>query len=222
MNKLEEQYYQIVENFPEISPINNSIYHLMIPVKKEVFLDLKYKNYPKEPKVRLIKGKNKIFNLRRIISSLRDWDKRSPLSMVELIKEIFLLIKSVELNQILIKGEFLEGLIGMCQNGHPNKLTGLLGVNKGIVSEFILPSRACTVAEKDFEIFRPSCSIPFDFSYEGTFISRPSGELSINENLSKIFKKRRFTMLLAYAYTDLSCIRCYDSTGNNLELIVMD
>ncbi|KKK43071.1 hypothetical protein LCGC14_1354410 [marine sediment metagenome] len=221
MTKLEEQYHQIVENFPEISPINNSISHLRIPIKKEVFLDLKYKNYPKEPKAKLIKG-NQIFNLRRMISSLRDWDKRSPLSMVELIKEIFLLIKSVELNQILIKREFLEGLIGMCQSGHPHKLTGLLSVNKGIVSEFILPSRACTVAEKDFEIFRPSCSIPLDFSYEGTFISRPSGELSINENLSKIFKKRRFTMLLAYPYIDLSCIRCYDSLGNNLELIVMD
>ena len=110
----------------------------------------------------------------------------------------------------------------MCKQNHPRKLRGILGVQKGIVSEYILPSRACTDSEKDFVIFKATCNLPLDLSYEGTFISRPSGMLSTNEKLNQIFKKRRFTMLLAHPYNLSDNIKCFDTSGQILKHIVID
>jgi hypothetical protein len=101
-------------------------------------------------------------------------------------------------------------------------MRGLLGVHKGIVSEYIVPSRACTDRKKDFEFFRTTCSIPLDFSYEGTFISRPSGDLSTNEKLNEIFKRRRFTMLLAHPYNRPDSIKCFDTSGSIIKHIIID
>ena len=90
---------------------------------------------------------------------------------------------------------------------------GLLSVKKGLVSEYVLPSKSCrSILEKEFEIFRPSCSIPLDVSNEGTFISRPSGDFHYEE-LNLIFKKRRFTMLLGYPYENMDCIKCFNKMG---------
>ncbi|MBY9017537.1 MAG: hypothetical protein KGD66_01785, partial [Candidatus Lokiarchaeota archaeon] len=164
----------------------------------------------------------KLFKMQRIVSSLRDWNDFPPLSIVELLKEIFLLIESMESNQILIQKDFLNGLMDICKTQHPNKLVGLLGVKKGLVSEYILPSKSCTDPETNFEIFRPTCSIPLDVSNEGTFISRPSGDLSSNEELNLIFKKRRFTMLLGYPYENMDCIKCFDANGKTLEVVLRD
>jgi len=223
MDYLEEEYQEIIGTYPEASTLEGDIFHLQIPVYKDIFLDLNYKKYPKRPKAKLVKENCKPFNLYRVISSLRDWDKRSPFSILEIIQEIFLLIESIIKNQILIKKEFLDGLLDMRQNIHPRKLRGLLGVKNGIVSEFILPSRACIDPRKDFEILSmKTCSIPLNFSYEGTFISRPSGNHLINEELNKVFKKRRFTMLLAYPYNTLDCIKCFDSTGKVLQIKIVD
>ena len=122
---------------------------------------------------------------------MRYWNHRSAISVLEVIDEILLLIDNIELNQIMIKKEFLDGLVDMCQRNHPRSMRGILGVHKGVVSEYILPSRACTDSKKDFEIFRTTCMIPLNFSYEGTLISRPSGSLSTNEKLNEIFKRRR-------------------------------
>jgi len=223
MNYLEEQYQEIIGAYPEASTFREAIYHLQIPVYKEIFLDINYKKYPKRPKAKLIELDGKSFNLYRVVSSLRDWDIRTPLSIVGLINEIFLLIESMTKNQILIKKEFFDGLIDMCQKIHPRKLRGLLGVKNGIVSEFILPSRACTDAKKDYEILSmQTCKIPLNFSHEGTFISRPSGNHAINEKLNKIFSKRRFTMLLVHPYNTLDCIHCFDSKGDVLDIKIID
>lgn len=222
MDVAEEQYKKILGVFPDVKLIKNNKYHLKIPIKNEIFLDINFKNYPKRPKANLTKSNGKIFKLYRVISSLRGWYSSAPPSILELIMEIFSYIKSLELNQIQINKEFLDSLMDMCQKRHPIKLIGLLGVKKGIVSEYILPSRACTDPRKDFAIFRPTCIFPLDFSYEGTFISRPSGELSTNEKLNIIFKKRRFTMLIAYPYNDINCLRCFDTYGNILESIVIE
>jgi len=219
---IEKQYNEIVEAFPEITFIANTNYHLRYQVKKDVFLDLDFRNYPKKPKAKLINDEGKHFKLHRVVSSLRDWKDFPPLSIVELLREIFLLIESMELNQILIRKDFLFSLMDICKTQHPHKIVGLLGVKKGIVSEYILPSRSCSDPEKEFEIFRPTCNIPLDFSNEGTFISRPSGDLSINEELNLIFKKRHFTMLLGYPYENLGCVKCFDTNGNTLEVVLKD
>ena len=223
MNYLEELYQEIFGAYPEASKVRGAIFHLHIPVYKDFLVDINYKKYPKRPKAKLVKIGVNSFNLYRIVSSLRDWDRRSPLSILDLIKEIFLLIQSIVNNQILINKEFFDGLIDMCQKIHPRKLRGLLGVKNGIVTEFILPSRACIDAKKDYEIWSMrTCSIPLNLSYEGTFISRPSGNHSINEKLNKIFSKRRFTMLLAHPYNTLDCIKCFDSNGDVLQIKIID
>ena len=220
MHNREEQHQKILKRYPEAFLVKNSIYHLKIPIRNEVYLDINYKNYPKRPRAKLVKSNGNSFKLYRVISSLRDWNKKTFPSILELIEEIFLIIDTMESNQILVDKEFLNGLMNLCKNAHPKKLVGLLGVKKGIVTEYILPSRTCTDPKKPFEVI--SCSIPLDLSYEGTFISRPSSDLSSNENLNKVFKKRRFTMLLVHPYNSLDCIRCFDTTGNLLELIIVD
>jgi hypothetical protein len=223
MDYLEEQYEEIIGAYPEASTVRGAIFHLQIPVYKEILLDINYKKYPKRPKAKLVEIDVNSFNLYRVVSSLRDWDKKSPRSILELLNEIFLLIESIIKNQILIKKEFFNGLVDMCQNIHPRKLRGLLGVKNGLVSEFILPSRACIDAKKDVEIWSmQSCSILLNLSHEGTFISRPSGNHSINEKLNKIFKKRRFTMVLAHPYNTLDCIQCFDSNGDVLQIKIID
>ena len=60
------------------------------------------------------------------------------------------------------------------------KLVGLLSVKKDLVSEYVF-LRNLLVIRKDFEIFRPSCSIPLDVSDESTFIS-PFGDFSLIKN----------------------------------------
>ncbi|MHA1670200.1 MAG: hypothetical protein ACTSV5_06420 [Promethearchaeota archaeon] len=219
---IEEQYNEIIETFPEIEFIVNTKYHLRYQVKNDVFLELNFKNYPKKPKAKLTNYKGKRFKLQRIVSSLRDWNDLPPLSIVELLKEIFLLIESMESNQILIQKDFLYGLMDICRTQHPHKLVGLLSVKKGLVSEYVLPSKSCTDPETNFEIFRPTCSVPLDVSNEGTFISRPSGDLSSNEELNLIFKKRRFTLLLGYPYESIDCIKCFDTNGNTLDVVLKE
>lgn len=223
MDKAEKQYQMVNEALPDASFIKNTNYHVRIPVKNEIFLDINFKRYPKIPEVKLIKSDGKTFGLNKVIASLRDWYKTTPPSILELTEEIQSLIKCLELNQIKVNKDLLNGLMEICKNRHPVKLVGLLSVKKGIVSEYILPSRACTDVIKNVEVWGGrSCSIPFSLSHEGTFISRPSGKLSTNEKLNKVFKKRRFTMLLSHPYNNLKCVKCFDSYGKILELIVVD
>ena len=219
--KRKEQYQDLIKQFPDIRFIGKA--RLKLPIIKDVFLVIKFKRYPKKASAKLINKKGQHFNLYRVSSILREWDKESPVMISDLIKEILLIVNSLMADQIVIKKDLLEGLMDMCKQTHPHKLVGLLGVKKGIVSEYILPARSCTDPIKDFTLMgQQTCSIPLDFSYEGTFISRPSGELSTNEKLNIVFKKRRFTLLLAYPYNAPNCVKCFDRYGSDLKLVVED
>jgi len=221
MDIRKDEYLKVLNKFPDVISVDGDNFHLHFEINNEIFLDIDFRKYPKKIKAYLIKNKRNKFKLSRIVSSLQKWSEHSAVSVLEIIDEILLLIDNLKLNQIMIKKNFLEGLIDMCQKNHPKKMRGILGVHKGVVSEYIIPSRACTDGKKDFEIFRPTCSLPLDFSYEGTFISRPSGDLSINEKLNQIFKKRRFTMLLAHPYVISDNIKCFDTSGQILEHIII-
>lgn len=222
MDIRKEEYRKVLEKFPDVISIGGDDFHLHLEINDEILLEVDFRKYPKKLKAYLIRNKADKFKLNKIVTSLRYWNKHSADSVLEIIDEILLLIDNMKLNQIMIKKDFLEGLVDMCQKGHPKKMKGILGVHKGVVSEYIVSSRACTDSNKDFEIIRPTCSVPLDFSYEGTFISRPSGTLSTNEKLNQIFKKRRFTMLLAYPYNISDNIKCFDTSGQILEHIIID
>jgi len=222
MDIRKEEYRKVLEKFPDVISIGGDDFHLHLKINDEILLEVDFRRYPKKLKAYLIRSKADKFKLNKIVTSLRYWNKHSADSVLEIIDEILLLIDNMKLNQIMIKKDFLEGLVDMCKKGHPKKMKGILGVHKGVVSEYIVSSRACTDSNKDFEIIRPTCSIPLDFSYEGTFISRPSGTLSTNEKLNQIFKKRRFTMLLAYPYNLSDNIKCFDTSGQILEHIIID
>jgi len=222
MDLRKEEYLKVLNKFPDVISVGGDNFHLHFEINNEILLGVDFRKYPKKMKAYLIKNKRDKFKLSRIVSSLRYWNKCSAVSVLEIIDEILLLIDNLKLNQIMIKKDFLEGLVDMCQKNHPQKMRGILGVHKGTVSEYIIPSRACTDSKKDFEIFRTTCTIPLDFSYEGTFISRPSGSLSTNEKLNQIFKRRRFTMLLAHPYNLSDNIKCFDTSGQILEHIIID
>ena len=222
MDIRKEEYRKVLEKFPDVISISGDDFHLHLEINDEILLEVDFRKYPKKLKAYLIRNKADKFKLNRIVTSLRYWNKHSADSVLEIIDEILLLIDNMKLNQIMIKKNFLEGLVDMCKKGHPKKMKGILGVHKGVVSEYIVSSRACTDSNKDFEIIRPTCNIPLDFSYEGTFISRPSGTLSTNEKLNQIFKKRRFTLLLAYPYNLSDNIKCFDTSGQILEHIIID
>jgi len=222
MDVRKEEYLKILDKFPDVISVGGYKYLLQFEINSEILLEVDFRRYPKKLKAYLIKNQSDKFKLSRIVSSLRYWNKKTAVPVLEIIDEILLLIDNMKLNQIMIKKDFLEGLVDMCQKGHPKKMKGVLGVHKGVVSEYIISSRACTDNKKNFEIIRSTCSLPLDFSYEGTFISRPSGTLSKNEKLNQIFKKRRFTMLLAYPYNISDNIKCFDTTGQLLEHIIID
>ena len=217
-----EEYLKVLEKFPDVISIGGDNFHLHFEIINQVMLEVDFRKYPKKMKVYLVKNKRRKFKLSRVVSALRYWDEHSAVSVLEVIEEILLLIDNLKLNQIMIKRNFLEGLVDMCKQIHPKKIRGVLGVHRGVVSEYILPSRACTDNKKEFEIISQSCNLPFDVSYEGTFISRPSGSLSTNEKLNQIFKRRRFTMLMAHPYNLLDNIRCFDTSGQILELIIIE
>jgi hypothetical protein len=222
MDIRKEEYRKVLEKFPDVISIGGDDFHLHLEINDEILLEVDFRKYPKKLKAYLIRNKADKFKLNKIVTTLRYWNKHSTDSVLEIIDEILLLIDNMKLNQIMIKKDFLEGLVDMCKKGHPKKMKGILGVHKGVVSEYIVSSRACTDSDKDFEIIRPTCSIPLDFSYEGTFISRPSGTLSTNEKLNQIFKKRRFTMLLAHPYNLSDSIKCFDTSGKILEHVIID
>jgi hypothetical protein len=117
-----------------------------------------------------------------------------------------------------------QGLIDMAKKYHPQKVQGILSVDKGKVSELIIPAIRCAQPSYANRInyvnFQPFCQLPFDFSYEGTFISRPNGNLSGNKALDAVMRKRRFTMLLAYPYDKPECIKIIDRDGKDLNYVI--
>ncbi|MHA1439571.1 MAG: Mov34/MPN/PAD-1 family protein [Promethearchaeota archaeon] len=214
MESRERQYQEIIKVFPQIQLVNNYIFHFIIPLKRNFKLEVKFKSYPKKPKVFLINPEGEIFkNLDMMVNSLRNWKKKNPPSMIDLINEILLLIESTESNEILIKRELINGILGLCKEQHPREIVGLLRVNKGLVTEYILPPGAKTSEVSG--VFFPG-RIPIDPTLEGTIHSHPTGyPYPSKGDLDGIFKKKRFHFIIGFPYNYYN-IRCFDQKGNEL------
>ncbi len=212
----------IFKKYPQASKFKNRGYNLRIPLTNEVDLSINFKKYPNPPKVKLIKHNGRTFKLGNILSHLRDWNIRHPFAVVNVVDEVFLVIESI-LNRVIPFTETcFQGLIEMAKQYHPIKVQGVLSVDKGKVSELIIPAIKC--AEPGNRInyinLQSFCTLPFDFSYEGTFISRPDGDLTRNEVFNVVMRKRRFTMLLGYPYDKPENIRLVDRDGKELKYVV--
>ena len=156
MDIKKEEYQKIIDKFPDVISIDGNNYNLLFKINDKNLLEVDFRKYPKKVKAYLVNDKRERFRLSRVVSSLRDWHERTAVSVLELIDEILLLIDNLKLNQITIKKDFLEGLVDICKEIHPKKIRGVLGVHKGVVSEYILPSNACSNTQKEFEIISRS------------------------------------------------------------------
>lgn len=212
----------IFQKYPQASKFKNREFHLRIPLTEEVDLSINFRRYPAPPKVILMKNNGRTFKLNNILSYLRDWDERQPFAIVNVVDEVFLLIESIINRLIPFTESCFQGLIEMCNKHHPNKIQGVLSVNKGKVSNLIIPAIKCAEPETrlNYVNFQSFCVLPFDLSYEGTFLSRPDGDLSKNEKLNQVLKRRRFTMLIAYPYNDPNNVILYDRDGNELKYVI--
>lgn len=221
MEIIETEYQKIIEAFPNATIVNNFIFHIRIPLINDVIIDINYKKYPKKPKVVLIKEDGQVYDtIDTMILTLKSWKKKNPVSIVELINEIFAFVKSMQFNEILIKKELLEGIMALCREQHPREILGLLRMDKGAVIEFILPPGALTSDSSG--IFFPS-RLPLDTSLEGTVHSHPSGNPypSLGD-LNNIFKKKRFHFIIAYPYNNLNSIKCFDKNGKELKFKIIN
>lgn len=221
MEIIENEYQKIIKSFPNAEIIDNYISHIKIPLLNDVFLDIDYRKYPKRPKVVLIKENGQIFsNLDTVILSLKSWKKKNPLPIVELINELFMFVNNMQSNEILINRELLNGIMALCREQHPREILGLLRVEKGITTEFILPPGALTSDSSG--IFFPS-RLPLDPSLEGTVHSHPSGNpVPSLGDLNNVFKLKRFHFILAYPYNRLDCVKCFDKNGKELKFKIIN
>ena len=222
MSFLDKNAEMIFQKYPKTVKVKGKNHFLSIPLINDVSISIDFKKYPSSPKVKLVKDNGESFKLTSVLSYLRNWNESNPPNVVDVLDEIFLIIESLKNNLIPFSEDCFQGLIGMCQNQHPKKIQGVLSVDKGLVSELIIPSSKCVNPDEKINYlnFQSQCSLPFDLSYEGTFISRPDGDLSKNKHLNRIFKKRRFTMLLAYPYDDPNNIKLFDRRGNELTYMI--
>ncbi|MFX1259775.1 MAG: hypothetical protein ACFFAN_18135 [Promethearchaeota archaeon] len=221
MKDVEEEFKKIFETFPNAIFVDNIISHVKIPLINNVFLDINYKRYPKRPKVTLIKSNGQIYkNLDTMILSLKSWKKNSAISIVELINEIIVFVNSMQSNEVLIKKELLNGVLALCRNQHPKEILGLLRMDKGIVSEYILPPGALT--SNSSGVFFPS-RIPLDSSLEGTIHSHPSGNPNPSlGDLNGVFVHKRFHFIVAYPYNSLNCVKCFNNKGNEIPFKIIN
>lgn len=221
MEVIEEQYQKVIEAFPNTILVKNFISHLKIPLMNDVFLDVDYSKYPKRPKVILTNPNGQVYKkLDMMISSLRSWKKKDAISIVELISEILAFIEGMKLSAITIKKDLINGILALCREHHPREILGLLRVDKGIVSEFILPPGALTSDSSG--VYSPR-RIPFDPSIEGTVHSHPTGNPNPSQtDLKGVFMKKRFHIIVGYPYNSLNCVKCFDQKGNSIKLQVID
>ncbi|MEE9379002.1 MAG: Mov34/MPN/PAD-1 family protein [Candidatus Lokiarchaeia archaeon] len=221
MEVIEEQYQKVIEAFPNTIVVDNFISHLKIPLMNEVFLDIDYSKYPKKPKVILTKTDGQIYKkVDRMISSLMSWKKKNTISIVELISEILAFIEGMRSNTITINKDLINGILALCKEHHPREILGLLRVDKGIVTEFILPPGAVTSNKSG--VFFPR-RMPSDPSLEGTVHSHPNGNPNPSPtDLMSIFMRGRFHIIVAYPYIDLNCVKCFDRKGKVIKLQITD
>lgn len=221
MEIIENQYQKVVEAFPNIILINNRISHVKLPLMNEVFLDVDYSKYPKRPKVILIKADGQNFKkVDNMIPSLVSWTKKNAISIVELINEILGFIEGMRSNKITIEADLINGILGLCRDNHPREILGLLRVDKGIITEFILPPGAITTEKSGVYNLR---RMALDSSLEGTVHSHPNGNPNPSPtDLKSIFTTRRFHIIVGFPYNNLNCVKCFDQKGKVMNLQVID
>jgi len=221
MEILEQEYQKVLEAFPNVGLINNLIYHINLPLINDVSLEINFKNYPKKPKVILIREDGQTDkSLDMILTALNSWKKKTPLSIADLINEIHIFIKRMQTKEILIKKDLLNGIFALCRNQHPREILGLLRVDNWVVTEYILPPGALTSVQDG--VFFPS-RLPLDPSLEGTVHSHPSGNpVPSLGDLNNVFKLKRFHFILAYPYNSLDCVKCFDKNGQELKFKIIN
>jgi len=218
MEKIEQQYQKIVLKFPETIVIDNSITHVRIPLKENIFLDINYKKYPKKPKIKFIKSEGQIYSkLDSILPSLKNWGKEKPLDVVNLVDDIIRFIKNLESREVAIKKELLMGILALCRDQHPREIIGLLRIENGITTEFILPPGA--LRSEQSGVFSPN-RLGIDPTLEGTVHSHPSGLALPSAEDLKLFRKYRFNFIIGFPY-NLNGIKCYDANGAELKVEVI-
>ena len=212
---IEDQYYKVFEKYPQLETVNTLIHHLRIPLINNVFLDLDFKKYPKRPKAKLIKPNGEEFdNLKTMITSLKTWKKKEAPDILELIHEIVLVVERMEKTEVMIKKELLEGILALARDKHPNEIVGLLRIENGVTTEFVLPPGA--ISNSSNAVFFPS-RIPLDSSLVGTVHSHPSGNpYPSSTDLERVFRSRFFNFIVAYPY-NFQTVRCFDQLGNELQ-----
>ncbi len=215
-NIIEEQYQKIIETFPDAIIVDNYIFHVKIPlVVNDVYLDINFKKYPKKPKVIWIKSNGETYkNLGTVIRTLLTWKKKNAPPVVELINEILAFVNMMQTNEIGIEAELLDGLLALCRQQHPREILGLLRIDKGIFTEFILPPGAITSDTSG--VFFPS-RLPMDSTIEGSVHSHPTGNITPSiQDLASVFQKNRFNFIIGYPYNSFSCVKCFDKRGNEI------
>ncbi len=212
---IEEEYQKIIETFPDALLVDNYIFHVKIPLVNDVFLDINFRKYPKRPKVIWIKSNGEIYkNLDMMIGMLLNWKKKDAPSVVELINEILNFVNRMQSNEIEIKAELLDGLLALCRQQHPREILGLLRMNNGIFTEFILPPGAITSDTSG--VFFPN-RLPMDSTLEGSVHSHPTGNITPSiQDLASVFQKNRFNFIIGYPYNNFSCVKCFDKRGNEI------
>jgi len=218
MEKIEPQYEKIILKFPETILIDNLITHVRIPLKNNNYLDINYKNYPKKPKIKLINSEDQIYSkLDSMLPSLKNWGKEKPLDIVNLIDDVIRFIKNLESREVAIKKELLMGILALCRDQHPREILGLLRIENGITTEFILPPGA--LRSEQSGVFFPN-RLGIDPTLEGTVHSHPSGlPLPSAEDL-KLFRKYRFNFIIGFPY-NLNGIKCYDANGAEIKFEII-
>jgi proteasome lid subunit RPN8/RPN11 len=153
------------------------------------------------------------------VPSLKDWKKRSPGSIIDVIQETLTIVESMKSEEVMVKRDLIEGLLALCQEQHPNEILGLLRVEGGVVTEFILPPGASTNERSG--IFSPH-RMGVDHTVQGSVHSHPTGNPNPSQaDLKGVFRKKRFNFIIAAPYNSMDSIKCYDQLGNELKFRIV-
>ncbi|MEJ2294241.1 MAG: Mov34/MPN/PAD-1 family protein [Candidatus Lokiarchaeota archaeon] len=216
---IELQYKKIIEHFPNITVIDNTISHIKMELDRGIRLDINYSKYPKRPKFVLINANGKVYkNLNKEIISLKNWKQDKTKSILNIIYEIKSIIEILQSKIVKIKKELLDGFLALCREHHPNEFLGILKMQNYIFTEYILPPGSIT--SRNSSVFFPA-RVPLNQHYQGTIHSHPSGNLRPSlQDLNNVFKRNGFNFIVGFPYS-LKNIKCYDKNGIELHFKVI-
>jgi proteasome lid subunit RPN8/RPN11 len=220
IKEIEQQFQNIISNFPNTVAIKNQISHIKIELIKGIILEINYTKYPKKPKVRLINQSGKVYkNLNNDITSLKNWKIDQHKSVLDVINETFSILKDLQSNIVKIRKDLLIGFLALCRQHHPKEFVGILKMEKNVFTEFILPPGAVT--SRTTSVFFPG-RIPINRDYQGTIHSHPSGYVIPSlQDLNSVFKGNKYHFIVGFPYT-LDHIKCFDKNGTELQFKIIN